>query len=146
MLKKFKKEIIAIASGMAVAYFWQLFAILMCYISDPSENFITRATFIPETTIQVAIMPMVSWALMGFLRVTWFKKWLRITTCGLAFLIPFTLIAALTVIILPTLWWEPMYWVVNAALSVLLAFTFKSFLKLSYSDMEQNLPKGDEKK
>ena len=142
MMKKFKKEIIAIVSGIAFAYAWQLFSLLMCYISDPNGDFITREMFIPVSTIQLAIIPMVAWVLMGLLRVTWFKKWLRITMCGLAFLIPFVLIAGVTVIIAPSLWWKTMYWVSNVGISILLTFTmFKPLLHSSYSGVEQNLPK-----
>ena len=141
-MKKFKKEIIAIVSGIAFAYAWQLFALLMCYISDSNGNFITKEMFIPMSTIQLAITPMVAWVLMGLLRVTWFKKWLRITMCGLAFLIPFMLIAGVTVIIAPSLWWKTMYWVANVGISILLTFTkFKPLLHFRYSDVEQNLPK-----
>ena len=139
-MKKFKKEIIAIVSGIAFAYAWQLFSLLMCYISDPNGDFITREMFIPVSTIQLAIIPMVAWVLMGLLRVTWFKKWLHITMCGLAFLIPFVLIAGVTVIIAPSLWWKTMYWVSNVGISILLTFTLFNPL-LHYSDVEQNLPK-----
>lgn len=142
MMKKLKKEIIAIVSGMAFAYAWQLFALLMCYISDPNGDFITRDMFIPVSTIQFTITPMVAWVLMGLLKVRWFKKWLRITMCGLSFLIPFILIAGITVIIAPGLWWKTIYWVANVGISILLTFTmFKPLLPFRYSDVEQNLPK-----
>lgn len=138
MIKKFKKEIIAVASGMVVAYGWQLFALLMGYISEPNEDFITAYMFMPEITIQIAIMPMTAWLLMGLLKVTWFNKWLCITACGLAFLIPFALISALTVFVVPALWYKAIYWVVNIAISVLLAFIlFRPFLKFKCSDVEQ---------
>lgn len=130
MMKKFKKEIIAIVSGMAFSYAWQLFGILMCYILAPNSNFITREMFIPVSTIQLAATPMVAWILMGLLKVRWFKKWLRITMCGLAFLIPFMLIAGITVIVAPILWWKTLYWLANVGISALLAFTmFKPLLQ-----------------
>lgn len=144
MTKKFKKEIIAIVFGMAVAYAWQLFAILMCYISNPNGDFITRDMFIPVITIQLTITPMVAWILMGLLRVTWFKKWLRVTMCAFAFIIPFMLIAGVTVIVAPSLWREKMYWVANIGISILLTFTmFKPLLQFRYSNVEQNLPKAN---
>lgn len=145
-MKRFKKEIIAIVSGMALAYAWQLFALLMCYASNPCGDFITRGMFIPISSIQLVIMPMVAWVLMGLLKVTWFKKWLQITMCGLAFLIPFILISGITVIIMPCLWQEKMYWFSNVGISTLLTFTiFKPLLQFKYSDMEPNLPKANEK-
>ena len=145
-MKKFKKEIIAIVFGMGFAYAWQLIFLLICYISNPNGNFIQRDMFIPASTIQLNIVPMVAWVLMGLLKVTWFKKWLRITMCGLAFLIPFMLISGVTVIIAPSLWREAIYWVSNVGISALLAFTmFKPFLQFKYSNMEHNLPKANKK-
>lgn len=137
MIKKFKKEIIAIVFGMIFAYAWQLFALFTCYISDPNGDFITRDMFIPVITIQLAITPIVAWGLMGFFKVTWFKKWLRITMCGLAFLIPFMLIAGVTVIVAPSLLSKAIYWGGNVGISILLTFTvFKPLLQFKYSDME----------
>lgn len=145
-MKKFKKEIIAIVSGMAFAYAWQLFALLMCYVSDPNGDFITRDMFIPAGAIQLAIAPMIAWLFMGLLRVTWFQKWRLITTCGLAFMIPFVLIAVVTLIVSPGLWHKTMYWIANVVISALLTFTmFKPLVNLRYSDVEQNPPKANKK-
>lgn len=144
MMKKFKKEIIAIVSGIAFAYVWQLFALLMCYISNPNGDFITSDMFIPLSTIQLAIAPMVAWVSMGLLRVRWFKKWACITMCGLAFLMPFVSIAVITVFIAPNLWWKTSYWVATVGISILLTFTiFKPLLQFRYSEVEQNLSKED---
>ena len=129
-MKKIRKEIIAIISGMVLAYAWQLFALLMCYISDPNGDFITADMFIPVPSIQIAITPMVAWIVMGLLKVTWIKKWLHITICGLAFIIPFVLITGITVIVAPSLWSETMYWFVNVGISALFTFTmFRPLLK-----------------
>lgn len=123
MMKKFRKEIIAIVSGMAFAYAWQLFALLMCYISDPKGDFITKDMFIPAIGIQLTITPMITWVMFGLLKVSWVKNWRLITGRGLAFLIPFVLIASITVFIAPSLWHEKMYWIGNIALSILLSVT-----------------------
>ena len=133
-MKKFKKEIIAIITGIAFAYAWQLFGLLMCYVSDPSGDFITRDMFIPAIGIQLAITPLITWIMFGLLRVSWFRRWTIITGCGLAFFIPFALIASITVFIAPSLWHEKLYWVVNGAISLLLVYTlFKPLLTLTDS-------------
>lgn len=136
-MKKFKKEITAIVSGMVFAYVWQLFMLLMCYLSDPHGDFITGEMFIPLPSIQLAIVPMVAWVMMGFLKVSWFNTWARITMCGLAFLIPFMLITGITVIVAPDLWHQKRYWMVNIASCILLAFTlFKPLLQFKCSKVE----------
>lgn len=134
-MKKFKKELFAILCGVLFAYCWQLFALFMCYISDTNDNFITADMFIPTIGIQLAFMPMIAWILMGVLRVSWFKKWFHITMCGLAFLIPFALIASVTVLTIPSLWREPIYWATNILLSLALTFTlFKPLIQIRYSN------------
>ena len=113
------------------AYAWQLFALLMCYISDSNSDFITADMFIPVISIQLAAIPIVTWALVGLLKVNWFKKWVRITMCGMAFLIPFVLISVITVIICPSLWREPIYWIGNVLISFSLTFTlFRPLLQV----------------
>lgn len=130
-MKKFKKEILAILCGFVFAYAWQLFALLMCYISDSNSDFITADMFIPVISIQLAAMPIVTWALFGLLKVNWFKKWVRITMCGMSFLIPFVLISVITVIICPSLWREPIYWIGNVLISFSLTFTlFRPLLQV----------------
>lgn len=132
-MKKIKKELLAIFYGVMFAYCWQLFALLMSYISARNDNFITADMFIPSVGIQLAIMPLIAWTLMGILKVSWFKTWFRITMCGLSFIIPFTLIASVTVFTSPSLWREPIYWAVNVLISLALAFTlFKPLIQIRY--------------
>lgn len=129
-MKKFKKELIALLVGIAFSYAWQLFAILMCYISDPNGDFITVGFFIPSISIQVVMTPIITWLLMGLLHVTWIKRWIRITGIISAFLFPFILLSGITVLIAPNLWREAIYWIVNVSISVFLAFTvFKPLLR-----------------
>lgn len=138
-MKKFKTEIVSFISAIILAYFWQLFAIFMCYITDMDGNFVTREMFIPAINIQIVAVPMITWVLMGFLKVSWFKKWLQITVRGFAFVTPFMLIAGVTVLVNPSLWREAMFWLANVALSILLAFTlFKPLLKYRYGKVCQN--------
>ena len=138
-MKKFKTEITSVICAMVVAYCWQLFALLVCYISDPHGDFITKEMFIPWSGVQLAIAPTIAWLFMELFKVTWLKKWIRITSCGLAFFMPFLLIVGITILITPSLWREPIYWLANVGISILLAFTvFKPFLHFKYSDVEQN--------
>ncbi len=133
-MKKFRKEIISIVSGMAFAYTYQLFALLMCYIFDINGDFITKEMFIPAIGFQLSIMPIIAWIMFGMLKVSWFKNWKLITYHGLAFLIPFMFISGVTVFIAPSLWHEKMYWCGNVTLSIVLTFTlFRPLLNLGYS-------------
>lgn len=130
-MKKFKKEILAIIGGVVFAYGWQLFAILMASLFSDSK---TKAMdFIPVPQIQLAIVPLVSWILMGLQKVRWFHKWMKITMCGLAFMIPFAIISVLVIMFFPSLCWKPVYWIASIAISVLLALTaFKPLIKFKY--------------
>ena len=139
-MKKFKKEIIAIISGIAFAYTWQLFALLMSRSSSSNSDFITGDMFIPAISIQIAIAPIIAWGLMGLLNVTWFQKWMHITMRVVSVGIPFALISVVTVMMAPSLWGEKIYWVANVGISILLSFSI--FKPLKYLFMEQNnLPK-----
>lgn len=122
-MKKFRKEIIAIASSVAFAYACQLFILLMCYLSNPKGDFITKNLFIPMIGFQLTIIPIATWIMFGLFRVSWFKIWQLITYRVLAFLIPFMLITSITIFIAPSLCHEKMYWFGNVILSLLFAFT-----------------------
>lgn len=146
-MKKIRKEILAIVLGAVSAYVWQLMALLMCHISDPKGEAITVGSLLPISGIFIAIAPLVAWLAMGVLRVRWFRRWIRITTCGLAFVIPFVLISALTVLWKPSLWWRPAYWGGNCILSMVLMVTvFRPLITLQFSDMGRNPPDRDRKK
>lgn len=122
---KIKIEITAILYGIGIAYLYQLFMLLLCYLSDPLGGFMTADKFIPMFGIQLAIMPISSWLLMGMMKVTWYEKWLRITMNAISFLIPLALISVVTVFFQPALWREPLYWVMNVVVSVSLGLAFK---------------------
>lgn len=143
---KMRKEVVAIVLGAAFAYVWQLMALLMCHISDPKGEAITVGSLLPMSGIFIAIVPLVAWLAMGVLRVRWFKGWLRITTCVLAFAIPSALISGITVVYKPSLLWRPAYWVGNCILSIVLMGTvFRPLLTFKSSDKEQNPPYSDRK-
>lgn len=122
---KIKIEITAILYGIGIAYLYQLFLLLLYYLSDPLGGFMTADKFIPMFGIQLAIMPISSWLLMGMMKVAWYERWLRITMNAISFLIPFALISVVTVFFQPALWREPLYWVMNVAVSVALGLAFK---------------------
>ena len=135
MIRKFKKEILAVLFGIAIAYAWQLCFLGICYISNPDSVLIMSSDFIPSINIQLSIMPMVSWFLMGFLQVNWIKKWIHITCRGFALLIPFMLIAGIAVITSPSLWTMPIFWISNVLISLVCTFTlFKPLLHFRYSN------------
>lgn len=145
-MKKIRKEILAIVLGAVSAYVWQLMALLMRHISDTKADGITVGSLLPMSGIFLAITPLVAWLVMGILRVSWLKRWLRITTCALSFAIPFAWISALTVVFKPSLWWRPAYWVGNCILSMVLTVTvFRPLITLKFSDVEQNPPDGERK-
>lgn len=121
-MKKFKKEIISIVLGSAIAYAFQLFGLFICFITNSTgSNIITKNMFIPSSTIFIVTVPIISWLLMGLLEVSWIKAWIFISICIYAFTIPFIIISGITLFVAPHFWQEPMYWVVNVLVSVLLS-------------------------
>lgn len=120
---KFKKEFEALLGGVAFAYLFQLFILLLVYIENPESNLLTADSFIPVPTIMLAIVPMVYWVLMGFLRVSWFHTWLRITVHAIAFLFPFVMIPMIALYINARLWHSPIFWLANAVISFIAART-----------------------
>jgi hypothetical protein len=129
-MHKFKKEIQAILGGMAFAYFFQLFGLLMVFIDNYESDLLIAKAFIPTPSIQLAMAPMMSWFFMGLLRVRWLNKWRQITAHAFAFLFPFIMIAMITLYINANLWHSIAFWIVNAIISLIAAFTlFRSFLK-----------------
>lgn len=141
-MKNFKKEIIAIFSGIGLAYLWQIFSLIMCCIlNSDGDFFITREMFIPSSSMLLILAPTIAWSLMGPLRVRWLKKWLYISLYGLAFLITFIIISAITLHIFPNLWQEPYYWIANIIIAILLAF---HLIPSIHSVIERLLPKEDE--
>ncbi len=133
---KFKKELLALVCGMVFAYLWQLFFLLVTYLSNIHGNFIQAYMFIPSITIQAAIAPLVCWVLMGLFKVTWLSKWLKITAVALAFLIPFVLIAMIVLMFInPMYWHTSKFWITNTILSIILMHTvFRPLLKVDTSN------------
>ena len=132
---KFKKELLALVCGILFAYLWQLFYLMIIYLSD--KEFVQPSMFIPVITIQLGIAPMAWWILMGLFKVNWFTKWLKITATALAFLIPFVVIAMRVFFINPTYWHNIKFWIVNAILSLLVMNTlFRPLVDVDMSNFK----------
>ncbi len=110
-IRKFKKEIIAIAVAISIAYFFQLTFIIF-------SGTLTVADFLPNIGIQIAIVPIVSWPLMGAFKVSWMKKWLKITAVSVIFAVPFVIISLFGT----PFWLEPIFWVINILSSAFICF------------------------
>ena len=131
---KFKKEIGALCCAVVFAYVWQLGLLLLCYFSNPKGDFIQPDMFVPQMTIQTAIVPMMTWILMGVFHVRWMKKWLKITATLFAFAIPFVLIAMFVLMFInPVYWNKAWFWVVDALISLICMVTiFKPLLTIEF--------------
>lgn len=114
------KELVAILIGMLTSYLFQLmFAGLL--LAEGSE--VGLEALVPNLLIQAIMTPMVAWLAMGFMKVSWFKVWVRITVIWCAILIPFVVISVVTVIVCPAACDKPAYWLADIVISVVLAFT-----------------------
>ena len=122
-MRRFSKELLALFGGLAFAYVFQLFMLLMVYIENPESHLLTARAFVPQPLIMLALSPLVSWGFMGCLRVRWLRVWFKITCCGIAALFPFAVIAMLAIYVNARLWHTPVFWVVNLAVSIGIAYT-----------------------
>ena len=129
---KFKKELLALVCGIVFAYLWQLFFLLVTYLSNINGNFIQADMFVPQIEIQIAIVPMSSWVLMGLFKVPWITKWIKITAVALSFLIPFSVIAVFVLLFIDAIYWyKPLFWIANTILSIILMHTvFRPLFKV----------------
>ena len=132
---RFKKELLALVCGILFAYLWQLFYVLVMYLSD--KEFVQPSMFIPLITIQCCLAPMAWWIFMGLFKVTWFTKWLKITATALAFLIPFVVIAMIVFFINPTYWHNIKFWIINAIISLVVMNTlFRPLVDVDMSNFQ----------
>lgn len=123
MMNKTKfAELKSIALGMLTAYLFQLFFLLMVWLSNRDHQFIS-GDFIPVLSFQLTVAPMVAWVLMGVLGVRWQRLWVSATLKGCALFVPFTMISIISVMMKPELWHDQVFWVANVALSIILAVT-----------------------
>lgn len=114
-MRDMKKEILAIAGGIVVGVlFMLLFSGIIGYLEDRN---LYEPRYVPYSFGMIFVAVLVAWALMGILRVKWIEKWILITKGVLSFMIPFTLISVATVYMLPAMWDNSMYWLVNAIVS-----------------------------
>lgn len=131
---KLKKELGALCCAVVFAYVWQLGLLLLCYVSNPKGDFIQPYMFVPQMTIQTAIVPIMTWVLMGLFQVTWMKKWLKITAILFAFAVPFVLIAMVVLMFInPVYWHKSWFWVVDVLISLICMVTiFKPLLTIKF--------------
>lgn len=112
--KRFWKEIVAVLGGIGFAYCWQL---CLLFLLESRE----LADFIPILTIQLTIVPIVAWCLMGALHVRWIKSWLRVTAVLFGIAIPFCLIAGISIIVAPAMWGKMSFWVITCLITAVIA-------------------------
>ena len=60
IMKRFMKEFLALVSGMAFSYGWQLFGILMIFLEPNRTMDITPEMFIPIPGIMLTITPIIT--------------------------------------------------------------------------------------
>lgn len=125
----YKKELQSIWVGLAFAYGWQVWGYLMGWLID--HEAMSTEYLIPNWGIMLAIAPMVAWACFGLFKVSWIKQWVRVTLCGLAFIIPFDIISVGVIFIgKASLWRSTMFWAGNITISVIIGLTmFRLFIK-----------------
>lgn len=115
MTKKSGKEIMAIVGGIVVGVLFKL--LFSGIIGCLEDRDLYEPRYVPYNFSMVIVTVMVAWSLMGIFRVKWIEKWILITKGVMSFMIPFTLISVATVYMLPTMWDNFMYWLVNAIVS-----------------------------
>ena len=144
IMKRFMKEFLALVSGMAFSYGWQLFGILMIFLEPNRTMDITPEMFIPIPGIMLTITPIITWGVMGLLKVSWFDRWLVITAYIFTFVMPFVLISGIAIVFLPNLWLKPAFWGGTVILTIVIFLTvLKPTLKILPPHTSEPLP--DEK-
>ncbi len=121
-MKRKGNELWAILAGIATAYLFQLTLVTFVWLESHELPFDFNA-FVPMWTIQLAIAPLTAWIYFGLFGVTWQKKWKKITEKACSFIVPFTIIFSLMLFVLPTALQIWQFWVANALLSLVAAFT-----------------------
>lgn len=121
-MKRITNELWAIFAGFVTAYVFQLMMVALIWLENHQVPFDFTA-FIPLWTIQLAILPVFSWLYMGVFGVKWQKMWNKITKKAIKFIVPFVIISCLMLFVLPTAleFWQ--FWVADALLSFVAAFT-----------------------
>lgn len=122
-------EMCAVLAGLVFAGCWQGFACLMVWLSDHEAM---RAEYlVPNWGIMLVITPIVAWACFGLFKVSWLTQWTRITLRGMAFIVPSVIIAMVTLFAgQAALWSTPTFWLVNIAISAVIALTvFRPFIR-----------------
>ena len=105
---------------------------------------ITPEMFIPIPGVMLTITPIITWVVMGLLKVSWFDRWLVITAYIFTFIMPFVLISGIAIVFLPNLWLKPAFWVSTVVLTIVIFLTvLRPALKILEANNSEPLP--DEK-
>ena len=136
-MKHIRKELLALMIGFLVAYAWQLFSIILCYIFEPQEGLIAKTVLIPNLKVQFLIMPIISWVLMGIFKVKWYSIWLNISLCIMALLSPFAAIISIAYALVPYWLYSRDFWL--GAISISLSFMIIMVIILIYEKMKEGI-------
>lgn len=136
-LKKWKKELFCVGISMICGYLIQIVWVFFNTRLGINEPFLASLGYIPSLDFLMVFTPLFTWLLFAIFQVKWIKKWKLITTRAYAFVPSFLIIGMMAVFFKPSLWLMPKFWIIDAIISIILAFKFFKPLLTERFDEEE---------